>query len=68
MALGQDSDEFSVEDDSEEDAETSSAAGEQLHHCAMHSSCAIDSHQPAGLQASGCKVAAAGLFWDPLNC
>ena len=33
MALGQDSDEFSVEDDSEEDSEASSDAGEQLQHC-----------------------------------
>ncbi len=42
MALGQDSDEFSVEDDSEEDSEASSNAGSLLHHCGVHSSCAFD--------------------------
>ena len=49
MALGQDSDEFSVEDESEEDSEASSDAGEQLQHCGVHSSCAFHCHWPAGL-------------------
>ena len=61
MALGQDSDEFSVKDSSEEDSVASGDAGELLHHGGVHSSCAYECHQPVGSQYSGCKGAATGL-------